>query len=87
MCSQCIRLGREKDCEYTEKDKRSRTEILEENIAVLQARLRKLEHADASPASGSNHYVSLQNGDVDMVEDGSTHSFAAQSSPGQYFLS
>lgn len=43
FCGQCIRFSRERDCEYTDGDQRSRTEILEENIAVLQARVRQLE--------------------------------------------
>lgn len=40
-----MRFGREKDCEYTEKDQKSRTEILEGNISVLQNRIRELENA------------------------------------------
>ena len=86
VCSQCVRLGREKDCEYTEKDQRSRTEILEENIAVLQARLQELEHAGA-PTSELNYSASLQSAlgeDVDMQEHSSPHSLGARFSPGQY---
>ena len=51
MCSQCVRFGRERDCEYTDKDRRSRSEILEEKIAFLQARLHELESGDGVAAS------------------------------------
>ncbi|TCD67723.1 hypothetical protein EIP91_012022 [Steccherinum ochraceum] len=51
VCGQCVRFNRERDCEFTDGDQRSRTQILEENIAVLQARLRVLEHPDADPST------------------------------------
>ncbi|KIP07431.1 hypothetical protein PHLGIDRAFT_71064, partial [Phlebiopsis gigantea 11061_1 CR5-6] len=51
VCNQCVRFGRERDCEYSEKDQRSRTEILEETISNLQARVRELE-SGSGPASG-----------------------------------
>lgn len=46
ICGQCTRLNREKDCEYSDKDNRSRSEILEEQVALLQARLHELEHSE-----------------------------------------
>lgn len=45
VCNQCVRFGRERDCEYSEKDQKSRSELLEDEIAVLQARIRELEGA------------------------------------------
>ncbi|CAL1711177.1 unnamed protein product [Somion occarium] len=44
VCGQCVRFNRERDCEYTDGDQRSRTEILEEQIATLQARIGTLEN-------------------------------------------
>ncbi|KAI0692453.1 hypothetical protein BC835DRAFT_1357380 [Cytidiella melzeri] len=46
VCSQCIRYGRERDCEYTDKHQLSRTEMLEETIVTLRARVRELEHLE-----------------------------------------
>lgn len=51
MCSQCARYGRERDCEYSDKDQRSRTEILEETISVLQARLAEFEQPEESSST------------------------------------
>lgn len=44
-----MRFNRERDCEYTDGDQRSRTEILEEQITQLQARIHTLETV-AEPA-------------------------------------
>ncbi|KAI0072826.1 hypothetical protein K474DRAFT_1667317 [Panus rudis PR-1116 ss-1] len=51
VCGQCVRFNRERDCEYTDGDQRSRTEILEEKIATLQARIRTLEGSMSSSSS------------------------------------
>ena len=48
-----MRFGRERDCEYSEKDQKSRTEVLEEKIAALQARVRELEGGGGISASES----------------------------------
>ncbi|KAI0091621.1 hypothetical protein BDY19DRAFT_931391 [Irpex rosettiformis] len=57
VCSQCVRYGRERDCEYTDKHQLSRTEMLEETIATLQAKLQELEHTEDgnSPPVGIGH--------------------------------
>ncbi|KAI0343320.1 hypothetical protein BDW22DRAFT_1267464 [Trametopsis cervina] len=52
VCRQCARYNRGRDCEYTSKDQRSRTEILEETIANLRARIAELEHPDET----QNHF-------------------------------
>lgn len=43
VCGQCIRAGKPDDCEYTDGQGRSRTQILEERIAILEARIQELE--------------------------------------------
>lgn len=52
VCSQCVRFGRERDCEYSEKDQKTRTELLEEQIAVLKARVIELEDAPGGGGGG-----------------------------------
>lgn len=47
-CSACIRTDRKDDCEYSDTQGRTRTEILEETLERLQARLLELENPDAA---------------------------------------
>ncbi|EJD02546.1 uncharacterized protein FOMMEDRAFT_157780 [Fomitiporia mediterranea MF3/22] len=42
-CTQCIRGNRADDCEYTDNQGRTRTQMLEEHVALLQARIHELE--------------------------------------------
>jgi hypothetical protein len=44
ICGQCDRANRPDDCEYTDGQGRSRTQILEENISRLEARIQELEN-------------------------------------------
>ncbi|RPD60171.1 hypothetical protein L227DRAFT_502556 [Lentinus tigrinus ALCF2SS1-6] len=46
VCGQCIRTGREADCEYTDGPGPSPTQVLEEQIARLESRIRELEHPE-----------------------------------------
>jgi hypothetical protein len=55
ICGQCIRARRPDDCEYTDGQGRSRTQILEENISRLEARIHELEHPDESLQSVTLH--------------------------------
>ncbi|GJE90909.1 C6 transcription factor domain-containing protein [Phanerochaete sordida] len=58
VCSQCVRFGRERDCEYSEKDQKTRTELLEEHIADLKARIIELEGGGgggSAPPVGTAH--------------------------------
>ncbi|KLO16068.1 hypothetical protein SCHPADRAFT_870268 [Schizopora paradoxa] len=48
FCTQCIRGGRQEDCEYTDNQGRTRTQVLEENVARLQARIQELENPDTT---------------------------------------
>ncbi|KAH8105306.1 hypothetical protein BXZ70DRAFT_920252 [Cristinia sonorae] len=54
VCGQCVRFNREHDCEFTDGDQRSRTQILEENIAALQARLKLLESPTSEPSTSTS---------------------------------
>ncbi|KAI5122011.1 hypothetical protein M0805_008003 [Coniferiporia weirii] len=46
ICAQCSRRNRGDDCEYTDKNGPTRTEILEGSLARLQARIKELEQPD-----------------------------------------
>ncbi|KAI0325291.1 hypothetical protein GY45DRAFT_1330474 [Cubamyces sp. BRFM 1775] len=46
ICGQCIRTNREIDCEYTDGPGPSPTQVLEEQIARLESRIRELEHPE-----------------------------------------
>ena len=52
VCGQCSRAGKAADCEYTDAQGRSRTIILEEKVAVLEARIREL--GDLEPMSSES---------------------------------
>ncbi|TFY66228.1 hypothetical protein EVG20_g4864 [Dentipellis fragilis] len=50
VCGQCERAGKPEDCGYVDSQTRSRTQILEENIAQLEARIEELENPELSQA-------------------------------------
>ncbi|KAH9926098.1 uncharacterized protein B0H18DRAFT_1085062 [Fomitopsis serialis] len=55
VCSQCLKANRGVDCQYHEKKHVSRTQLLQQKVAKLEARLRELESEQAeSSASGSS---------------------------------
>ena len=51
ICRQCYRAGKPDDCEYTDGTNRSRTQILEERIAILEARIQELENPEEPGSS------------------------------------
>ncbi|KAH9945112.1 uncharacterized protein BXZ73DRAFT_73316 [Epithele typhae] len=51
ICLQCVRTGRENDCEYTDGPDLSPTQQLEEQIVRLETRIRELEHPELVPPS------------------------------------
>ena len=60
MCSQCARSARPDDeCEYADGG-RTRQQILEENIARLESRLRELEDPEESAVVLHNPYATRQ---------------------------
>lgn len=46
VCGQCVNKGRQEDCEYTTAPGLTRTQLLEENIALLEARIKELENPE-----------------------------------------
>ncbi|KAG1809617.1 uncharacterized protein BJ212DRAFT_1484318 [Suillus subaureus] len=55
-CGQCIRGNRLDDCEYTDGQGRSRTHMLEQDIARLKARVQELEHPENSTPVVALHH-------------------------------
>ncbi|KDQ61346.1 hypothetical protein JAAARDRAFT_45042 [Jaapia argillacea MUCL 33604] len=55
ICGPCLRGRRQEDCEYGDGQGRTRTEILEENIALLETRIKELEHPGEASASVTLH--------------------------------
>ncbi|KAH9033705.1 hypothetical protein EDB83DRAFT_2417663 [Lactarius deliciosus] len=55
MCGPCSRANRPDDCEYTDGHGRSRTQMLEETIARLEARIEELENPNSNPGSVMLH--------------------------------
>ncbi|KZT68936.1 hypothetical protein DAEQUDRAFT_765942 [Daedalea quercina L-15889] len=55
ICGPCIRTHREYDCEYTDGPTRSPTQLLEDNIARLEARIYELEHPESVAPSVTLH--------------------------------
>ena len=53
MCGQCSKANRASDCQYYEKKRTSRTQLLQAKITKLEARLRELE-AEHSPQDSSS---------------------------------
>ncbi|TFY60244.1 hypothetical protein EVJ58_g5273 [Rhodofomes roseus] len=55
VCTQCLKTNRGAECQYHEKKHVSRTQLLQQKVAKLEARLRELESEQAeSSASGSS---------------------------------
>ncbi|PCH45038.1 hypothetical protein WOLCODRAFT_91112 [Wolfiporia cocos MD-104 SS10] len=55
ICGPCIRTNREADCEYTDGTTRSPTQVLEDNIVSLEARIHELEHPETVAPSVTLH--------------------------------
>ncbi|KAG2124857.1 hypothetical protein DEU56DRAFT_916796 [Suillus clintonianus] len=74
VCGQCIRGNRPDDCEYTDAHGRSRTHMLEEELARLRARVEELEHPEqTTPTVALHHPYSLPD-----VPQGSSSSLGFQ---------
>ncbi|KAJ6497129.1 hypothetical protein C8R47DRAFT_1318088 [Mycena vitilis] len=62
VCTQCIKMNRDDECEYDDKKQKSRTQKLKEKLSMLEQRLRELESESAgatSPSSSSSGSSSL----------------------------
>ena len=55
MCGPCSRANRPDDCEYTDGQNRTRTQMLEDTIAQLETRIQELEHPNSTPSSVMLH--------------------------------
>jgi hypothetical protein len=55
VCGSCSRANRPDDCEYTDGQGQTRTQMLEDTIAQLEARIQELEHPGSSPGSVTLH--------------------------------
>lgn len=55
VCGPCFRHPKDDDCEYSDGPVRSKTKILEETIARLEARLRDIEHPEETTPSVTLH--------------------------------
>ncbi|KAI9508617.1 hypothetical protein F5148DRAFT_875245 [Russula earlei] len=49
VCGPCGRANRPDDCEYTDGQNRTRTQMLEDTIAQLETRIQELEHPNSTP--------------------------------------
>ncbi|KAJ7063614.1 hypothetical protein C8F01DRAFT_1133708 [Mycena amicta] len=58
VCTQCIKMNREAECEYDDKKQKSRTQKLKEKLSMLEQQLHKLESEHGGsmspPDSGSD---------------------------------
>ncbi|KAH8993400.1 hypothetical protein EDB92DRAFT_399742 [Lactarius akahatsu] len=55
VCGPCSRANRPDDCEYTDGQGRTRTQMLEDTIAQLEARIEELENPSSNPGSVMLH--------------------------------
>ena len=60
VCAQCSKANRSSECQYYEKKRTSRTQLLQAKITKLEARLRELEAEHSSPDSSSSGSQSPQ---------------------------
>jgi hypothetical protein len=55
VCGPCSRANRPDDCEYTDGQNRTRTQMLEDTIAQLETRIHELENPNSAPSSVMLH--------------------------------
>ncbi|KAI0081436.1 hypothetical protein K474DRAFT_1682025 [Panus rudis PR-1116 ss-1] len=54
ICTQCVKANREAECQYHDKKQVSRTQMLQQKLAKLEARLRELESEQSDCSSVSS---------------------------------
>lgn len=90
VCGQCTSKNRPDDCEYTTGQGLTRSQMLEENIALLESRIKELENPDTTAPSVKLHAVSQphSHGSVARSAGGSDDEGAlvAGPAPGEYNL-
>ncbi|TCD69269.1 hypothetical protein EIP91_008204 [Steccherinum ochraceum] len=55
VCAQCVSRNQSEDCEYATPQGATRTQLLEENIHILEARIQELENPDSPSSSVKLH--------------------------------
>lgn len=68
-CGQCVSKRRAEDCEYTTVQGLTRSQLLEENIAILESRIRELENPGESAPSIRLYDPHLSGSTSSMSED------------------
>ncbi|KZT74019.1 hypothetical protein DAEQUDRAFT_682747 [Daedalea quercina L-15889] len=71
VCTQCLKANRGTECQYHEKKHVSRTQLLQQKVAKLEARLRELESEQAGPSTSGLRSPSSpppQNDTVDLSD-------------------
>lgn len=69
ICGPCIRTNRQADCEYTDGPVRSPTQVLEDNIARLEARIYELENPETITPSVTLYDPRISSSDSGMTID------------------
>ncbi|KAF9811631.1 hypothetical protein IEO21_06510 [Rhodonia placenta] len=69
ICGPCIRTNRQADCEYTDGPVRSPTQVLEDNIARLEARIYELENPETITPSVTLYDPRISSSDPGMTID------------------
>ncbi|KAJ7221622.1 hypothetical protein GGX14DRAFT_670523 [Mycena pura] len=59
VCTQCIKMNRDAECEYDDKKQKSRTQKLKEKLSMLEQRLRELESENGAISPSSSDSSSL----------------------------
>lgn len=67
-CGQCVSKGREEDCEYTSDTQGlTKTQLLEENISLLEQRIRELEFPSESTSVKLHNPQASSSGNVPLT--------------------
>ncbi|CAL1703325.1 unnamed protein product [Somion occarium] len=66
VCSQCMKANREAECQYHDKKQISRTQLLQQKVAKLEARLRELESEQSDSSAGSSPSPSFSSSSSDV---------------------
>lgn len=68
VCEQCSKANRAADCEFDDGKAKTRTQLLQEKISMLESRVRELE---GNPSTGGPTSTSADQGHLMQLNDGS----------------